>query len=333
MDRNTATPDISGKSILALKKPVQKMNGAPWDEHETAFSYPDQVQPVWDAHCVQCHNPQKMAGGLDLSGDRTDLFNVSYDNLARTGANRNPAKTTATPAEFPHTYISYIPSYNGAELPYMSEAYFKPKSWGTYKSRLAEVIRGGHIDRDGNPRFDLSDLEKRVVFAWIDYNIPYYPTSFANHPDLKHGMRELVPKNFEAVLSDVVERRCITCHNKPVDGLEGWFSWNTARGRRAKQKPAPKRSALNLPLAFYLRWEKPELNNFMLAPLAKAAGGTEACGMAVFKDTADPDYQLLLRAFDPIHELVANAPRMDMPGAKEIRTEKHSTLYQCQEQP
>jgi hypothetical protein len=333
MDRNRATPGMSGKSIVALQKPVQKLNGAPWAEHPSAFSYPEQVQPIWDQHCLKCHNPKKQSGGLDLSGDRTDLFNVSYDNLARTGANRDPSKTTATADQFPHTYISYIPSYNKAEMPYMSEAYFKPKSWGTYKSRLAELIRNGHPDKKGTPRVSLSDLEKRTVYAWMDYNIPYYPTSFANHPDLPHGMRELVPKNFEAVLADVAERRCVSCHSKPVNGLEGWFSWNAPRGRRAKQKTAPKRSALNLPLKFYLRWEKPELNNFMLAPLAKSAGGTETCGMAVFKDASDPDYQKLLRAFDSINQRVKKAPRMDMPGAKEIRTRKHSELYQCQEQP
>lgn len=44
--------------------------------------------------------------------------------------------------------------------------------------------------------------------------------------------------------------------------------------------------------------------SFMLAPLAKSAGGTERCGRAVFKDQTDPDYQKLLRAFDPIHERV-----------------------------
>lgn len=87
------------------------------------------------------------------------------------------------------------------------------------------------------------------------------------------------------------------------------------------------------PLDFYLRWEKPELNNFMRAPLAKKAGGTEACGRAVFKDTSDPDYQLLLTAFTDIHERVARVPRMDMPGAKEIRTEAHSPLYECLEKP
>lgn len=332
LNRNSATPDSGGNVILALQKPIQKMNGAPWTEHASAFSYPEQVQPIWDRHCVQCHKPVKTSGGIDLSGDRTDLFNVSYDHLARTGANRNPSLTWTRPDAFPHTYVSYIPSYNGSEMPYLSEAYFKPKSWGAMKSKLADLVRSGHPNKKGEARVELTDLEKRTVYAWIDYNIPYYPTSFANHPKLPHGMRELVPEGFESTLADVAKRRCIECHSTPVETIGGWFSWNRKK-KSGELLNNLDPSARNLPLDFYLRWEKPELNNFMLAPLAKSAGGTETCGMAVFEDTSDPDYQLLLRAFDEIHERVAKIPRMDMPGAKEIRSDKHSPLYECLEQP
>jgi hypothetical protein len=58
---------------------------------------------------------------------------------------------------------------------------------------------------------------------------------------------------------------------------------------------------------------KPENNNFMLAPLAKAAGGTELCGRAVFESKEDPDYQKLLETFLPIQELLRKRPRADMP--------------------
>jgi len=332
MNRNIATPATGGKRILALQKPVQKMNGSPWKENESAFSYPEQVQPIWDRHCVQCHNSIKTKGGVDLSADRTDLFNVSYDNLARTGANRNPSRTGCPSSEFPHTYVSYIPSYNGSELPYMSEAYFKPKSWGAYKSKLADLIRSGHPNTMGKARVELTDLEKRIVYTWIDYNIPYYPTSFANHPKLPHGMRELVPEEFENMLANVAKRRCIQCHSTPVKTTGGWFSWNN-KNRSNDPKDGLDPSARNLPLKFYLRWEKPELNNFMLAPLSPKAGGTGMNGKWVFKNKNDPDYQLLLGAFDEIHERVARIPRMDMPGAQEIRGNDHSLLYQGQELP
>ena len=321
MDRNTAPP-LNGQAgrTLALQKPAQKINGAPWSEHPSAFSYVEEVQPIWDKNCVNCHNAITHPNQIDLSGDRTDLFNVSYDNLVRDGANANPSNPGASPKDFPHRYVSYIPSYNGCESRYMAKEYFHPKSWGSYKSKLADLIHEGHPDKEGKARIALSDLEKRTVYAWIDYNIPYYQTSHTNHPNLSHGMRELVPKDFDATLTDVANRRCISCHTIPLT-TPGWFSWIKNNNKRT------------LPLKLYLRWEKPELNNFMLAPLAKSAGGTEQCGSIIFNDKTDPDYQKLLNAFDPIHELVKEVPRNDMPGAKEIRSQGHSKLYQCQENP
>ena len=48
---------------------------------QKTLSYARDVQPVWDRHCLQCHNTQHAAGGLSLSGKETRLFNESYENL------------------------------------------------------------------------------------------------------------------------------------------------------------------------------------------------------------------------------------------------------------
>ena len=56
--------------------------------------------------------------------------------------------------------------------------------------------------------------------------------------------------------------------------------------------------------------------NIFLAPLAKAAGGTEKCGKAIFANKDDPDYKAILKTFDPIIKRYTDTPRMDMPGAK-----------------
>ena len=133
-------------------------------------------------------------------------------------------------------------------------------------------------------------------------------------------MRELVPDDFYKILKDVEARRCNDCHNKPQK-REGWFNWAN-RARKLNNAPQA------LPLESFLRWEKPELNNFMLAPLAKSAGGTEMNGKFVFADKNDPDYQKLLRAFDKVIELQKTQPRMDWPGAKEVRVDGHSELYE-----
>ena len=50
--------------------------------------------------------------------------------------------------------------------------------------------------------------------------------------------------------------------------------------------------------------------------LAKTAGGSEACGQAVFAGTDDPDFQAILKTFTPIEAMLRQRPRMDMAGAK-----------------
>ena len=45
------------------------------------LSYAGNVQPVWDRHCIRCHNAQNAEGNLSLSGKETRLFNESYENL------------------------------------------------------------------------------------------------------------------------------------------------------------------------------------------------------------------------------------------------------------
>ena len=68
------------------------------------FSYAAIVQPVLDRHCITCHNAREKPKGIDLSGDRTDYFNVSYDVLAR----RNQGRAGSP-------FVSWIPTYNGHE--------------------------------------------------------------------------------------------------------------------------------------------------------------------------------------------------------------------------
>ncbi|MCG8510064.1 MAG: hypothetical protein MI741_12625, partial [Rhodospirillales bacterium] len=56
----------------------------------------------------------------------------------------------------------------------------------------------------------------------------------------------------------------------------------------------------------------PQHNSFLLAPLAKEAGGTERCGDAVFRSTGDADYQKILKTFEAVQAEVTRAPRWDI---------------------
>jgi hypothetical protein len=283
-DRNSATPVRGGQ--LGMRGPAQELHPPAWGVK--GFSYPEVVQGVFDRHCIECHNEREQPGGVDLTGDMTDFFNVSYDILGRTGTqgeNNWLQHGSPSGAEFDHVrgmspWVEWMWTINGAETNILEIA---PRRWGSPASKLAEIIRSGHPDENGRARIDVPDEDRRRVYLWMDLNIPYYGTSSSNHP-AELGSRRMMPLDLDATLSEVASRRCIQCHQA------------------------------NIPRKFYTRVMNPEKNSFLLAPLAAAAGGTQKCGQPVFASTDDPDYQRILRTFDPIHALLKQRPRADMPG-------------------
>jgi hypothetical protein len=117
------------------------------------FNYLSDVQPVFDKHCVSCHDFGKEAGGtLNLARDKEVVFNASYADLWRkkmvTLAGGGPAHIKAA------------------------------KSWGSYASTLTKALNG-HEDTV------LTDEEKARIFTWMDLNGTYYPTyecAFPHNP-------------------------------------------------------------------------------------------------------------------------------------------------------
>jgi hypothetical protein len=263
---SAARPQPSAAANLLPRRP------APAEWGLDGFDYARIVQPVLDRHCGQCHTGIEPAGGVDLSGGKTDFFNVSYETLARQQQGRRGTK-----------YVSWIPTYNGQEWNILDVA---PKAWGSPQSRLAEIVLGGHPDEDGKSRVALDAGDRRRVLAWIDLNVPYYGTSETAYPE-RPGCRQIVPDGLDALLSDVGRRRCAECH------AEGKF---------------PRRE--------WVRITEPELNPFLVAPLARAAGGSQRCGRAVFPDRDDADYKAILSLFAPVADMLEKNPRMDMPGAQ-----------------
>ncbi len=132
--------------------------------------------------------------------------------------------------------------------------------------------------------------EKARVYAWLDLNVPYYGTSHSNYT-ARRGCRQQLPDNFDALMADVSKRRCVTCH-KEAENSTDWMLKSKDR--------------------FYIRIDNPQLNSFLMAPLAKEAGGTAQCGSPVFKTTDDADYQKFMAAFDQLRQKLEQNPRYDM---------------------
>ncbi|HJN11692.1 MAG TPA: hypothetical protein QF564_23615 [Pirellulaceae bacterium] len=283
-DRNSVTS--RGGHQLAMRGAVQELQRPEWGVQ--GFNYREVVQGVFDRNCVECHNQREQPGNVDLTGDMTDFFNVSYDILCRTGtqAERNwirhgsPSGPEYDKQRGMSPYTEWIWTINGAGHNVLEIA---PRRWGSPASKLAEIIRTGHPDEDGNSRVDVPDEDRRRVYLWLDLNIPYYGTSSSNHK-ARLGSRRMLPLDLDSTLGEVAARRCASCHQ---DGI---------------------------PRKFYTRVTNPENNNFLLAPLSKEAGGTQKCGQPVFLSKDDPDYRKILKTFEPIHELLKERPRADMRG-------------------
>ena len=281
-DRNSVAS--SGPKGLAGRGKVQELQPPAWGVK--GFSYKEVVQGVFDRNCIKCHNEREQPNNVDLTGDMTDFFNVSYDILARTGTQAerrwinhgSPSGPQYDKVRGMSPYTEWIWTINGAGHNVLE---IKPRRWGSPASKLAEIIRSGHPDKDGKPRVKVPDADRKRVFLWIDLNVPYYGTSSSNHK-ARLGSRRMMPLDLESTLKDVASRRCASCHKSGI------------------------------PRKFYTRVMKPENNNFLIAPLAKTAGGTQKCGKPVFASKDDADYQKVLKTFAPIHDLLRKRPRADM---------------------
>jgi hypothetical protein len=157
-DRLKPAPPSRTKRPTAMKRPPSRLE--PWYGPARNFSYAKEVQPVLDKHCVRCHDYDKTAPKLNLSGDKGPAFNLSYTNLLA----RAPAvwKRTAP----------------GEKKPLISSAgagpikVIPPYSWGSRVSGLVDLLRNDHGKE--KVKLDAESLDR--IITWIDLNAPYYPS-------------------------------------------------------------------------------------------------------------------------------------------------------------
>ena len=228
-DRNyVSSAAVSGRPSIAATRPAEKLEEPDWGNRD-GFSFARVVQPVLTKNCVSCHDGNTEP---DLSGDRTDYFNVAYENLARRGTQaEHGGDARGGMAGFGRNlYTSWIPTFNGCESNILQIA---PKTWGSPVSPLADLVINGHPDAKGEKRINLSASERQRILMWIDLNVPYYGTSQSRQPDLR-GCRQVVPENLNAMLDEISKRR----------GIE-------------------------LPRTFFIRLDHPEKNPFLATPLAR----------------------------------------------------------------
>lgn len=156
-DRLSAPVNLS-KMPMALRNRPHNIAGK--SNTEPIFSFMDNVQPIFDKHCISCHDFDKPgASSLILAGDRNPYFNASYVDL----------------------HVKKQVSCIGGGPAELQEAY----AWGSYRSNLIQVLEKGHQG------ISLSQEEMEMLYTWIDLNGIYYPYYESAYPENPAGRSPL----------------------------------------------------------------------------------------------------------------------------------------------
>jgi hypothetical protein len=166
--RYDSPPPQAGALPLALRRAPSPLK--PWYGPERDFNYLAEVQPLFDANCVKCHDYGKEGvKALNLCGDLGLAFNVSFLEIRK----RAPLRWYADKPEQKKELVKPVDDGPPEVLP--------PYAWGACRSRLVDVVRGGHH----GVRLPPEALDR--IITWIDLNTSYYGTYACNFPNNPYG--------------------------------------------------------------------------------------------------------------------------------------------------
>ena len=260
--------------------------------------FPRDVQPILDRHCVKCHNPDQYTARVNLSGDHGTMYSFGYLNL-----------------------ITRNQVFDGRNL---AQSDWPPYARGSGGSPLMKKIDGSHHG------VKVSPLERTMIMQWLDASAPYAGTyaalgcGFISASKCGIGYKPSWWYTSNPGSAAAVKSRCVSCHTTPTTISDG-----TRVKFHDPKDPRSGRTAQTSSHTLY-NLTRPEKSIYLMAPLAKSAGGLGLCtnglGKAVFESTQDPDYQKLLAM---VKEAKANheaEPRFDQrnfcPNREYIREMK-----------
>ena len=143
-EERTQAPLVTEQLPLAMtRRPdtIKPIEGVP-----SILDFPRDVQPILDRLCVECHNSDRTEGRVNLSGDKTPRYTMSYwamrhHQLVVDARNR--------------------PTSN-----------YDPYTFGSGASKLLKYLDGSHYDAKATPH------ELDVIRLWLDSSATY-PGTYA----------------------------------------------------------------------------------------------------------------------------------------------------------
>jgi hypothetical protein len=181
--------DATGK--LALNREPSQPKPPPWGD-VALLDYEQLIQPIFDRHCVRCHNATDPQPGLDLAGDRDScgfaqsyrsLFGIKKDVPTPLGEGYREAFADLPQLESAEDALYeavrkaiYTPGGLLCLSNHMSgPEVTQPKQFGSHQSRLVLTLL-----RDETHRKEvvMNTDEWETLMTWVDANAPYYSTYF-----------------------------------------------------------------------------------------------------------------------------------------------------------
>ena len=297
--RAIAPADWSASSLAARREPSTPKR-PDWGTRGIV-DYVKVVQPVWDKYCIECHDGETPDGSVDLTGDKTRFFNMSYDNIVE------------------RDLVNY---HNVFGLDHDENA---PKTIGSLISKICD-----YIDTDQHSGHTIPLEDRQRVYTWIDANVPYYATYVYSRGETV-GSRDawgmganMKGAKWTAQVRETFQRRCMSCHERQVynPSLYGGPAtvsskiW-TYRGITAHAFPWRWPTTAMIGPELRINLTNPSHSLMLTAPLAKEAGGLGMCRDKdgrpyIFADRNDPDYKTILAAIREGKAALYARPRVDM---------------------
>lgn len=318
-------PSVTKQPLASSQAPITPQQ-ANWGT-KGILDYQRVVQPVWNKYCISCHSGPTPKAHIDLSGDRTRFFCMSYDNLVERAL-----------VEWHQPFANdYDDNF--------------PKTIGAVVSKIQTKL----LDADHCGKRIPPEMRYRV-WCWIDANVPYYGTyDYTKVKDSKRqeivrgaGARDSwqadgiwskgawskhypnTPNLIYDHIAPVFDKKCMSCHETKVYNGGTWgfgggsmgapFSVSSKiwqdRGLCAHMAIPRYGSSLIYGPELRINLTNPQNSSMLQAPLSKDAGGWGVCkqpdGKPVFVSTNDLDYQTLLKGIKAASERLYANPRKDM---------------------
>ena len=284
-EERTETPNADDRDRLFRLMRTVPVNPEPIANCPDVFSFPRDIQPILDKHCLECHNPDREEGGFNISGHWNPVYTFGYMQMSwrkMFGDNRNRPMSN-----------------------------FNPYEIGTGSSTLLKLIEEKH---EG---VNMPENEQLIIRMWLDAGANYAGTYTTNASGgLGYYMQNRNVRNDKdwpetKAMDETITRRCDPCHcPTPEDRKIGRYDLYT--DYKVDHFPAHQNNMFvahtmtedngkfNRHVIFDLSY--PEQSKVLRGPLSKSAGGLGTCeaksGKPVFKDTNDPDYQTILAAVE-----------------------------------